>query len=160
MTSWFIMIIFRFLFVFILYLFLFHVLRLMYQDLFREARINYPLKSGNLVLRVKESLNANLKKGQVYPLAESIMIGREEWNDIVIKESHVSGRHAIITRQGPRWQIRDLGSTNGTYVNGIRIEGPVDLVPGMKIRIGGVTFEVGWENASRSAYSYRLNTTR
>lgn len=159
MTPWLIMV-FRLLFVFLLYLFLFHVLRLMYQDLFKEARTYYPLRHRNLVLKVRESLNANLKKGEVYPLAESIMIGREEGNDIVIKESHVSGHHAIITRHGPRWQIRDLGSTNGTYVNGVRIEGPVDLVPGMKIRIGGVTFEVGWENASRGAYPYWLNTSR
>lgn len=140
----------------------------MYRDLPQDARKvqqprgfkSKPLVAGPLVLQVREAKNSNVKKGDAYPLGESIIIGRDELNDIVLKETHVSARHAAITRQGQKWQIRDLGSTNGTFVNGIRICGPVDLSPGDEVRIGSVIFEVRWENAGRGAYSYRTNSSR
>lgn len=162
----------RFGVVILIYLFLFHVLRLMYRDLGREVsragrREGLPPKpqskllvGGRMVLWVREASNRSLKKGDFYPLGESILIGREESNDIVLKDTRVSGHHAAITRQGQRWQIRDLGSTNGTFVNGKRIEGQVDLSPGDEVRIGGVIFEVGWENAGRGAHSYRAGSYR
>ncbi|MGI9952338.1 FHA domain-containing protein [Moorellaceae bacterium AZ2] len=158
----------RFGFLLLLYLFLFHVLRLLYRDLSRASQgiprawgpKAKPMGNRHLTLQVREALSNNIKRGEIYPLGENIIIGRDELSDIVLNETHVSGRHAAITRQGDRWQIRDLGSTNGTYVNGKRITGPVDLTPGDEVRIGGVIFEVRWENAGRSTYSSRLNASR
>ncbi|GFN24013.1 MAG: FHA domain-containing protein [Thermoanaerobacteraceae bacterium] len=158
----------RFGFLLLLYLFLFHVLRLLYHDLFKVSRRiphpwapqTKPVSNRRLTLQVREALSGNIKKGEIYPLGENIIIGRDQLSDIVLSETHVSGRHAAITRQGNRWQIRDLGSTNGTYVNGKRITGPVDLAPGDEVRIGGVIFEVRWENAGRSTNSSRLNAFR
>jgi pSer/pThr/pTyr-binding forkhead associated (FHA) protein len=60
----------------------------------------------------------------------SYMIGREAGNDIVIEDPQVSRRHAQLTRQGNSYLIEDVGSTNGTYVNGKRVMAPTLLSNG------------------------------
>ncbi len=62
--------------------------------------------------------------------ADSYAIGREAGNEIVIEDPQVSRRHAQLTRQGESYVIEDIGSTNGTYVNGKRVTAPVLLSDG------------------------------
>jgi hypothetical protein len=62
--------------------------------------------------------------------AESYIIGREAGNEIVIEDPQVSRRHAQLTRQGASYLLEDIGSTNGTYVNGKRVTAPVLLANG------------------------------
>lgn len=147
----------RFVFVLLIYIFVWHVLRLMYLELGLA-----PAQSSRKrpVLVVLDAKNGGAKRGENYPLGENISIGRDNHNDIIINDSHVSARHAVITRQGREWKILDLDSTNGTYVNGLRLTGPHSLRPGDKISIGGVTFKVGWEDASRSPFPYRTGAAR
>jgi FHA domain len=61
---------------------------------------------------------------------DSCTIGREAGNEIVIEDAQVSRRHAQLTRQGASYLIEDIGSTNGTYVNGRRVTAPVLLANG------------------------------
>ena len=69
--------------------------------------------------------------GQRFPLNKSALtIGREAGNDLVIGDSEVSRRHASLTWDGSHWIIEDLGSANGTSVNGVRITGPKVLERG------------------------------
>ncbi len=58
---------------------------------------------------------------------ERYSIGREAGNEIVIEDPQVSRRHAQLTRQGSSYLLEDIGSTNGTYVNGKRVTAPVLL---------------------------------
>jgi hypothetical protein len=58
------------------------------------------------------------------------VIGREAGNEIVIEDPQVSRRHAQLTRQGNSYLIEDIGSTNGTYVNGKRVTAPTLLANG------------------------------
>jgi hypothetical protein len=67
-------------------------------------------------------------------------IGRGSTNDIVIQDTQSSRHHAEITRQGDQLIVQDLGSTNGTFVNGERITAPRLLRPGDQIRIGETSF--------------------
>jgi hypothetical protein len=60
----------------------------------------------------------------------SYVIGREAGNDIVIEDPQVSRRHAQLIQQGHSYLIEDIGSTNGTYVNGKRVTAPVLLASG------------------------------
>ncbi|HTQ09460.1 MAG TPA: FHA domain-containing protein, partial [Fimbriimonadaceae bacterium] len=92
--------------------------------------------------------------GQTIPVAGSeITIGREAGNTIVCDgDSRVSRRHARITPGGLSYQVEDLGSSNGTLVNGVRIAGPTALNPGDEITIGGQSFR--FENASQPAAPY------
>ena len=61
---------------------------------------------------------------------DSYTIGREAGNEIVIEDPQVSRRHATLTRQGASYMLEDIGSTNGTYVNGKRVTAPVLLSNG------------------------------
>jgi hypothetical protein len=61
---------------------------------------------------------------------DSYTIGREAGNEIVIEDPQVSRRHATLTRQGATYLLEDIGSTNGTYVNGKRVTAPVVLANG------------------------------
>lgn len=63
-------------------------------------------------------------------------IGRDLSNDIVINDSEASRRHSRIFMQGGNYIIEDLGSTNGTSVNGQRLMGPYVLRPGELIMLG------------------------
>jgi hypothetical protein len=76
-----------------------------------------------------------------FPLDRPVLrIGRGSMNEIVIQDSQSSRQHAEITRQGDQVIVRDLGSTNGTFVNGERITGPRLLQPGDQVRIGETSF--------------------
>lgn len=82
--------------------------------------------------------------GQVFELAgELLTIGREATHPIALTaDMGVSRRHAQITRQGNQTLIEDLGSTNGTYVNGVRISGPTPIKPGDAIQMGATVLRV------------------
>lgn len=80
--------------------------------------------------------------GEVYALQMSyITIGRDPVSDIVLKDPEISRQHAQLVQTAEGYQIRDMGSTNGTFVNNERLGGePVTLVPGQEIMLGsGVT---------------------
>lgn len=72
---------------------------------------------------------------QVLLKAHDNTLGRSAHNDIVIPSAEASRQHAVITVEAAFITIRDLGSRNGTYVNGDRIESQV-LVEGDIIRLG------------------------
>lgn len=75
--------------------------------------------------------------GKVYPLDKNEMfLGRDLSNDIVINDPEISRRHARLFTQGNTIAVEDLGSTNGTFVNGQRLMGPNVLRPGDVITFG------------------------
>lgn len=75
--------------------------------------------------------------GQTFPLEqEEMVLGRDLVNDITINDPEVSRRHARFTLQGDSIVIEDLGSTNGSFLNGQRITGPQQLRAGDVITLG------------------------
>ena len=75
--------------------------------------------------------------GAAYTLeGDQLMIGRDSANEIVINDAEVSRRHARLTFQGGKYVLEDLGSTNGTFVNGQRLAGPRVLKPGEVVSFG------------------------
>jgi hypothetical protein len=80
------------------------------------------------------------QSGVAYDIpASGATLGRGDV-EIQIEDPFASSRHARITRQGHVLVIEDLGSTNGTYLNGSPLSGPQPLHPGDKIRIGDSEF--------------------
>ncbi len=74
-----------------------------------------------------------------------LFLGRDPGNDIVINDPEVSRRHARLLKVGDTYSIEDLGSTNGTFIRGLRLAAPVTLRPGEVITLGErviVQFEV------------------
>ena len=74
--------------------------------------------------------------GRRYILGERTHIGRADNADVQLHDARVSRRHAVVEQVGEAYQITDLESANGTFVNGRRITEPTDLRPGDAIRIG------------------------
>ncbi|HXG94237.1 MAG TPA: FHA domain-containing protein [Blastocatellia bacterium] len=78
-----------------------------------------------------------------------IRIGRAHDNDVVLDAPGVSRYHAMLTYTGPQPVITDLGSTNGTFVNGEPLTGPRLLGPGDMISLGGFLLRVEGRNIRR-----------
>lgn len=75
--------------------------------------------------------------GHTFTLDQDFLtLGRDPSNDIVIGDPQVSRHHARIRRQGNVVTIEDAGSTNGTFVNGMRLIGPHALADGDAISLG------------------------
>jgi hypothetical protein len=78
--------------------------------------------------------------GQVFPIAGAAVIGREPTNPVPLdRDTTASRRHAQITADGGSFRIQDLGSSNGTYVNGAKVTETL-LNPGDEVSIGGTRF--------------------
>ncbi|MBN8655441.1 MAG: FHA domain-containing protein [Anaerolineae bacterium] len=75
--------------------------------------------------------------GVTFPLeGEQLTIGRDSTNGVAINDSEVSRKHARLMFQGGKYVLEDLGSTNGTFVNGQRLAGPVVLKAGDVVSLG------------------------
>lgn len=80
-------------------------------------------------------------KGQVYPLeANEIIIGRGEENEIVLNIAEVSRTHAVLTKAEEGYMIKDLGSTNGTFVDKKKVGGKYLLKPGDTVMLGDAIY--------------------
>jgi pilus assembly protein CpaF len=85
----------------------------------------------------KLTMRQGPRPDQAFELQKDIYtIGREAGNDIIINDAQVSRHHARLTLQADTYLLEDLGSTNGTFVNGRRITGPVALSGGDMIGLG------------------------
>ena len=81
-------------------------------------------------------------KGQRFPLGSQLSIGRAPDNDLVLADSQISRRHAIIERAGEGYRVTDLGSSNGTRVNGVLITRPTTLMPEDVVQVGDTRINV------------------
>jgi hypothetical protein len=74
-------------------------------------------------------------KDCIYPLAVGLnTIGRAPENDVVVPDAFVSRRHcAILVHHDSRYEIHDVASKNGTYLNGSKLAGPTRIQPGDRI---------------------------
>ena len=89
-------------------------------------------------LRVEHAMG--LRDGDEYDLRTGAVLGRGQAADIQLEDPFASSRHARIERQGDVLVIEDMGSTNGTYLNGEALTGPQPLHVGDRIRIGDNEF--------------------
>jgi len=67
---------------------------------------------------------------------EPVSVGRSSSNRIVLRDESISGHHALLFREGEEVRIRDLRSTNGTFVDGVQVRGEAPLSPGCLVRFG------------------------
>jgi len=71
---------------------------------------------------------------------DSTIAGRHPEVDIFLDDVTVSRRHAEFSRAGTRFSVRDLGSLNGTYGNGDRIDSSLELSDGVEVQVGKFKF--------------------
>ncbi|HXG40418.1 MAG TPA: FHA domain-containing protein [Candidatus Limnocylindrales bacterium] len=119
----------------LLYLFLFAVVRVLLRDL-RAAAREPTVELGRLVVLASQSNEPPV--GSAIPLDAVTTIGRDVNNTVVVDDPFVSAEHAALTFRGRAWYVEDLGSTNGTYVNGSLVEGVAPLGFGDELQVGQV----------------------
>lgn len=108
--------------------------------------------SGSGMLKVLEGPAGFSSPGYGYVIDNVLSIGRSSDNQVVINSPFVSGQHARIVLQGGEYILADLGSRNGTLVNGVKVKKPVPLAEGDKLQIGEAVFDfVRWANEVESA---------
>ncbi len=89
--------------------------------------------------------------GATYSLeGDQLIIGRDAASGVAISDAEVSRKHARMTFQGGKFVLEDLGSTNGTFVNGQRLTSPTVLKPGDVVALGEQIVLI-YESLSRDA---------
>ncbi len=73
---------------------------------------------------------------------EAITLGRADTATVMVDDAYVSDHHTAVLPDDEGWLVRDLGSTNGTYLNGAKVTQPTPLSAGDQIRIGKTRVEV------------------
>lgn len=119
----------KFAFIFLIYYFLLNFLRIMVADLKEEK--TYPKATGFVLVE---------ENGKIHPLFDINTIGRANDANIIIDDPFISSKHALIEKKGSKMILRDLNSTNGTFVNGRRIRKPVKLKENDQIALGKKNF--------------------
>ena len=95
--------------------------------------------SGKASLRVT---SGGEHAGKEFTVGAEATIGRGQGCQVQLADSMVSQLHARLFRDGNGLHLEDLGSTNGTYLNGRKVGGPAKLKKGDKVRVGPVELEV------------------
>jgi predicted component of type VI protein secretion system len=86
---------------------------------------------------LKLTMRQGPRPNQVFELYKEVhTIGREAGNDILINDPQVSRHHARLTLQDSQYLLEDLGSTNGSYINGRRVTEPVLIAAGDMLGLG------------------------
>ncbi len=125
-------------FVALLYLVLLRFAGSLLKDLRSAEQAQLATQSGIGRLSVLESPANEPPAGTTIALGPINSIGRNVNNTIFVEDDFVSTNHAMLTFRGRSWFIEDQGSTNGTYVNGHRIDRAVALSFGDELTIGRV----------------------
>jgi hypothetical protein len=140
-------------FLVLLYLFLWKIVRTASRDLrtpqesfvlapqqVRKATAPEKRARGRLVV-VTDDASDGSGNGRAFEIdAAAVTVGRGQPNDIPLDDEFASTQHARLEARSDGVWLEDVGSTNGTVVNGTRIDGPRKLAPGDVIRIGDTDF--------------------
>jgi hypothetical protein len=144
---------FRFGFLLLLWLFIFAAFRVVRADLFggRTGRVaSVPPRAAAVVSKKRGHRGPKTLVVTAGPLTgtkitlgdQPILIGRADDSTLVLTDDFASSRHARLTNRGGKWYVEDLGSTNGTYLDQQRVQGPLLVGPGQPIRIGQTALEL------------------
>jgi len=122
----------------VLYAFLGWTFYLLWQDFRLQARRNAASRTPPLVLAYSDSQGEELRQFVHSP----VIIGRDPACDCVLEESTVSTRHAVLSFHHGQWWIEDLGSTNGTLLNGQPVDEPVVLTSSDMVSCGQFNLKI------------------
>jgi hypothetical protein len=125
----------RLLFLALLYAFLWMVVKALVRDL-RAAAREPTMELGRLMVIAAPS--GEPAPGSIFALDAITSLGRDVNNSIVVEDDFVSATHAALTYRGRAWYVEDLGSTNGTFVNGSQVDGLSPIAFGDEIQLGQV----------------------
>lgn len=104
----------------------------------QEAKTAVPVATSEWAIRPIHSALAN----KVYPIQATTVIGRAPECDLNFSVTHLSRKHAELFFQNGHLMVKDLGSANGTYVNGKQVQEATKLAKGDELRLDTLSFSV------------------
>ncbi|MHB8895468.1 MAG: FHA domain-containing protein FhaB/FipA [Candidatus Geothermincolia bacterium] len=131
----------RYVFIGLLYIFLILVVRAIYKDIRQPDGAPRPARRKKNEQPQLIVITADRNVGAKYMLTDDVRVGRAANSNILIDDTYASQQHARIYSNEESYYVEDLGSTNGTYVNGRKISYPLELRAGDRIKIGKTVFE-------------------
>jgi hypothetical protein len=126
----------RIIFLGLVYLFVWQVARAIGSHL--GISVRRKRKEGTRVLFVR----SETQQGQEFEVSDVVVMGRSDETDVVLDDPYASEFHLRLVSQEGGMMLHDLGSTNGTYVNGRRISAPTQLRRGDTIQVGKTVMEI------------------
>lgn len=136
-------VVFGIIFIILLYFIIFFALKIMYKDVKNGGKRRPAARRKSFGLEVIETVSSSdLKAGSVIPVRGEVTIGRRQGNSLVIPDQHVSGQHAKIFIKNDVLYIEDLNSTNGTFINGEKVNSRVKLFAKDEIKVGNTKLKV------------------
>jgi hypothetical protein len=131
----------RIAFLVLLYLFLLRAFGVLHRALASERAADGAVRAlGTLI--VERSAGHAPRVGERFSLRASTSIGRDAGNDVPLSDEAASARHAVLELRDGEWWVEDLGSTNGTLVNGTRIERAERVRFGDELAIGRIALRL------------------
>ena len=134
----------KFGFLLVLYLFLFWVARSAIRDLTRggEASAEGPKDDsrGDTQPRLEVVAAMGYDPGSLFDISRGATMGRSEASNIPVEDPYASSAHARIFPRDGFMYIEDMGSTNGTFLNGKQLKSSERLRPGDSVRIGDTEY--------------------
>lgn len=135
----------KFLFIALLYLFIARGVRVIYLDLVgQRARSGQPRqrsRPGRGTPKVVLVTEANAAARTV-PLGDGITIGRADDCAVKLEDTYISTHHARLFTKDGQWFVEDLGSTNGTYLDRVKVTAPAPVAVGDVVKVGKTSIEV------------------
>ena len=135
----------------LLYLFFLRVLRAVWTEIKGPKKVEAsPRRATREAKRVERKaapvhlaiLEPAAQKGRTYPLAEELTVGRAAGCQITVDDTYASQLHArVFSREGQLF-VEDLGSTNGTYLNKQKVQGPQVMRRGDRLQVGNTVMEL------------------
>jgi hypothetical protein len=118
-----------------------------------DATLIQPGPASALVWQL--AVSAGVDAGRVYPLGARARIGRAAGNEVQINDAMASRAHALIEWRGSGYALSDLGSANGTLLNGARLVQPAMLKAGDVIQVGTTQLTLVVNSAPATAAAMR-----
>jgi FHA domain len=126
----------RIIFLGLVYLFVWQVARAIGSHL--GISVRRERKEGSRVLFVR----SESQQGRQFEVNDVVVLGRSDETDVVLDDPYASEFHMRLVSQENGIMLHDLGSTNGTYVNGRRVGAPTELKRGDTIQVGKTVMEI------------------
>jgi len=137
----------KWLFIALLYLFIARAIRVIYLDLV-GPRVPRQRQAGAGARTRRRGHPRSIivaepdKPSRSLPLGEEVTIGRGEACTVPLDDTYTSTLHARLFAKDGTWFVEDMGSTNGTYLNRVKVTAPSPLSVGDEVRLGKTVIEV------------------
>lgn len=131
--------IFKYLFIVVVYFFIFRILRLIYMDI-KSVNLSTKQDGGAYLKLLNNRSTLPFKVEEHYSLGSGLTLGRLMDNSVVLNNGFISKHHCEIIKDENEFFLKDLDSSNGTYLNNMKLVDVVKLKDGDRIGIGPVEF--------------------